>query len=142
MYSHLLSQRKAEYDPEWSIISVMDAKSGEILASSTSPSYNPNSLPENMTYQNPLISYTYEPGSVMKTYTYICAIETGKYDGEKTFLSGGYKFDEDYVIHDWYKPGWGYLTYDVGFMYSSNVGVLSYWTPDDANPNTIAEIKL
>ena len=38
-----------------------------------------------MSYQNPLVSYTYEPGSVMKTYTYMCALETGLYKGDKTY---------------------------------------------------------
>ena len=113
------------YNPKWSIVSVMDAKTGEILASATSPSYNPNSLPSNMSYQNPLVSYTYEPGSVMKIYTYMCAIETGKYDGSKTYLSGSYEFDDGTVMHDWDKKGWGYLNYDTGFSYSSNVGIIN-----------------
>lgn len=114
-----------EYNPDWTIISVMDAKNGEILASATTPSYNPNSLPSNMTYQNPLVSYTYEPGSVMKIYTYMCALETGLYDGEKTYLSGVYEFEDGYKIGDWDKKGWGYLSYDNGFKYSSNVAIIN-----------------
>ena len=114
-----------EYDPKWSIVTVMDAKSGAILASATNPSYNPNSLPDNMSYQNPLVSYTYEPGSVMKIYTYMCAIETGKYDGTKTYLSGKYEFEDGYAIHDWDKKGWGKLTYDTGFSYSSNLAIIN-----------------
>ena len=114
-----------EYDPKWSIVSVMDAKSGAVLASATSPSYNPNSLPDNMSYQNPLVSYTYEPGSVMKIYTYMCAIETGKYDGTKTYLSGKYEFEDGYAIHDWDKRGWGKLSYDTGFSYSSNLAIIN-----------------
>lgn len=113
------------YNPEWTIVSVMDAKNGEILASATSPSYNPNSLPNDMQYQNPLVSYSYEPGSVMKTYTYMCAIETGAYDGSKEFLSGGYEFSDGTVVHDWDPEGWGYLSYDVGYSYSSNVGIIN-----------------
>ena len=120
-----IKELQEKYNPKWSIVSVMDAKTGEILASATSPSYNPNSLPKNMSYQNPLVSYTYEPGSVMKTYTYMCAIETGKYDGSKKYLSGKYEFDDDYIIHDWDKNGWGYLSYDQGFVYSSNVGIIN-----------------
>ena len=113
------------YEPEWSIISVMDAKTGDILASSTSPSYNPNSLPDNMSYENPLVSYVYEPGSVMKTYTFMCALETGKYDGTKTYKSGSYEFNDGTVISDWNPDGWGYLTFDQAFPYSSNVGIIN-----------------
>lgn len=120
-----INEISSNYDPKWSIVSVMDAKSGAILASATTPSYNPNSLPSNMSYQNPLVSYTYEPGSVMKIYTYMCAIETGKYDGEKLYLSGSYEFENGEKIHDWDKQGWGYLTYDNGFSYSSNVAIIN-----------------
>lgn len=120
-----INEIEEKYDPKWSIVAVMDAKNGSILASSTSPSYNPNSLPKNMSYQNPLVSYTYEPGSVMKIYTYMCAIETGLYDGTKTYLSGKYKFNDGTIMHDWNKSGWGYLTYDTGFSYSSNVAIIN-----------------
>ena len=113
------------YGPQWSIIAVMDAKTGDILASSTSPSYNPNSLPDDMSYQNPLVSYTYEPGSVMKTYTFMCALETGKYDGNKTYNSGSYKFNDGTIISDWNTYGWGTLTFDQILPYSSNVGIIN-----------------
>ena len=113
------------YNPEWTIVTVMDAKTGDILASATNPSYNPNSLPSDMQYQNPLVSYSYEPGSVMKTYTYMCAIETGLYDGSKTFESGGYEFSDGTVVHDWDPDGWGFMSYDTGFSYSSNVGIIN-----------------
>lgn len=115
----------ATYRPEWTMISVMDAKSGSILASATSPSYNPNELTSDMLYQNPLVSFEYEPGSVMKIYTYMCAIETGRYNGEKKYLSGSYEVDEDTTIHDWNNKGWGYLNYDTGFAYSSNVAIIN-----------------
>ena len=114
-----------EYEPEWSIISVMDAKNGAILASATTPSYNPNNLSSEMSYQNPLVSYAYEPGSVMKIYTYMCAIETGLYDGEKEYLSGSYTFSDGTKMHDWDKKGWGNLTYNDGFSYSSNTAIIN-----------------
>ena len=113
------------YEPDWSLVSVMDAKTGAILASATTPSYNPNSLSSDMSYQNPLVSYVYEPGSVMKIYTYMCAIETGLYDGSKTYLSGSYEFNDGTKMHDWDKKGWGQLTYDEGFSYSSNTAIIN-----------------
>lgn len=109
------------YSPEWALIAVMDAKTGDILATSSIPSYDPNV--KNITdYENPLITKVYEPGSVMKTYTYMCAMENGVYDGNATYLSGNYKIGDD-VINDWYHPGWGMVTFDKGFEYSSNVGI-------------------
>lgn len=114
----------AVYKSEWMIMVAMDAKTGEILGSATSPNFNPNSLSSNMSYQNPLVSYSYEPGSVMKIYTYLCANDTGNYDGSKLFKSGYIKIGKDRV-NDWNKVGWGKISYDVGFTYSSNVGAIS-----------------
>lgn len=113
------------YEADWSIVTVMDAKTGAILASATTPSYNPNSLSSEMSYQNPLVSYSYEPGSVMKIYTYMCALETGLYDGNKEYLSGTYEFSDGTKMSDWDKKGWGNLTYDQGFSYSSNVAIIN-----------------
>lgn len=110
-----------EYDPEWSMIAVMDAKTGDILASAGTPSFNPN-LRNITSYENPLVSNAFEPGSTMKIYTYMCAIDKGSYNGTETFKSGSIEV-ADAVIRDWNNTGWGTITYDKGFEYSSNVGV-------------------
>ena len=109
------------YNPEWMLIAVMDAKTGEILASSSSPSFDPN-VRDISNYENPLSSYSYEPGSTMKTYTYMCAIEKGTYNGSLTYKSGSIVVDkENNVISDWNPLGWGNLTFDQGYAYSSNI---------------------
>ena len=110
-----------DWNPEWIIMAAMDAKTGEILGSATSPTFNPNNLSSSMSYQNPLVSYQYEPGSVMKIYTYLCAADTGKYDGNKKYKSGSIEIGKDRV-NDWKPSGWGNISYNVGFNYSSNVG--------------------
>lgn len=112
-----------EYNPEWTILTVMDAKSGKILGSATNPSYNPNLL-DMKSYENPLVTYAYEPGSTMKIYTYMCAMEKGTYNGDATYLSGKYDIGEN-TVQDWNGKGWGYITYDLGFEYSSNVAVVN-----------------
>lgn len=110
-----------KYSPDWMTINVMDAKTGDILASSSTPSYDPNVL--NITnYENPLTSFVYEPGSVMKIYTYMCAIEKGTYKGNDTYTSGKITV-EDTDIYDWNVKGWGNITFDYGFEMSSNVAV-------------------
>ena len=116
-----IKESETLYDPEWMMITVMDAKTGDILGTSSSPSFDPNVLDiEN--YESPLVTYQYEPGSTMKIYTYMCAMENGKYVGDQTYLSGAYQFEQN-VVNDWNKYGWGYITYDLGFQYSSNVAV-------------------
>ena len=118
------------YHPEWAVIGVMDAETGDILASSSTPSFDPN-LRNITDYENPLITKTYEPGSVMKTFTYMCAMENGKYNGDETFLSGKFEVGED-TIFDWYHPGWGMISYDKGLEYSSNVGIANLLSKKDA----------
>lgn len=109
------------YTPNWVGLTVMDAKTGKILGTSTAPSFDPNV--RNITnYENYLTSYAYEPGSTMKTYTYICALEKGNYDGNATYKSGSIDIGED-TINDWNRTGWGTVTFDKGYEYSSNVGI-------------------
>ena len=110
------------FNPEWVTITVADADTGAIIGSSTSPSFNPNKL--NITnYNNPLTSYTYEPGSTMKIFSFMSAIEEGKYNGADTYHSGTIEV-ADYKIKDWNNTGWGTITYDTGFTYSSNVAAV------------------
>ena len=116
-----VKQIDSEYSPEWVIMEVMDAKTGDILASSSTPSFDPNV--RNITnYENPLVSYQFEPGSTMKTFTYMCAMENNQYNGSDTFLSGNFKIGND-TVNDWNRNGWGTITFDKGYEYSSNVGI-------------------
>ncbi len=116
-----VKESSAEYNPEWMTLTVMNAKTGDILGSSSTPSFNPN-IKDITNYENPLVSYLYEPGSTMKIYTYMCAMESGKYNGSDTFKSGNIKIGDD-TIKDWNTKGWGTITYDKGFEFSSNVAI-------------------
>ena len=118
-----ISNIAERFDPEWAVIGVMDAKTGDILASGSIPSFNPNTR-DITSYENPLVSYAFEPGSTMKTYTYMCAMEKGTYNGGETFKSGSIDV-LDATIRDWNNTGWGTITFDKGYEYSSNVGVVN-----------------
>ncbi len=108
-----------ESDPSWASIAVVEAKTGKILGVASSPSFNNNTL-EIKSYYDPFISYEYEPGSVMKIFSFLASMENGLYDGSATYKSGSLVVD-DVTIKDWNKYGWGTITYDEGFMGSSNV---------------------
>ena len=112
---------EANYKYEWFQIHVMDAKTGDIVASASSPSYDPN-IRDLVNYENNLTAIVIEPGSVMKTFTYMCAMEKGTYQGDKTFKSGNIIVGDTY-IEDWNVRGWGTITYDYGYIQSSNVGI-------------------
>ena len=114
---------------EWVLMGVMDAKTGAILGYSSTPSFDPN-IRNLKNYMDPLVSYAYEPGSTMKTFSYMCAIDSGKYDGKATFQSGSKTYvserdkNDTVTIKDWNNgKGWGRITYDYGFAMSSNIGV-------------------
>lgn len=112
-------------EAEWGFMIVADAKTGAILAYSTMPSFDPNK--KNMTsYIDLMTGNTYEPGSTMKIFSYLCAIDGGNYDGSRTYDSGEIIYEASNgtknVIHDWNKVGWGNISYDYGFAMSSNVG--------------------
>ncbi len=105
---------------DWLTVSVMDAKTGAILASSSDPSFNLNKL-DVKDYLNPLTSYQYEPGSTMKIFSFLASMEAGKYDGSAKYHSGRKQVDNA-IIQDFNGGrGWGDITFDVGFAYSSNV---------------------
>ena len=114
---------------EWVVMGVMDGKTGAILGYSSTPSFDPN-IRNLKNYMDPLVSYAYEPGSTMKTFSYLCAINSGKYNGSDTFMSGSKTYvsaldDKDTVtIKDWNEgKGWGRISYDRGYAMSSNIGV-------------------
>ena len=109
-----------KYNTDWAIFTVMDADTGAIVASATSPNFNPNDTNTITSYMNPLVSYQYEPGSVMKIFSFASAIEEGLYDGDETYQSGSIQVDSETVISDVDKT-WGVITFDTGFAYSSNV---------------------
>ena len=116
-----IKESQNTYSPEWITISVMDAKTGDILGTSSTPSFDPN-VRNIINYENILTSLPFEPGSTMKTYTYMCALEKGIYDGNATFTSGSFQVGED-TVNDWNRTGWGDISFDKGFEYSSNVGI-------------------
>ena len=120
-----------EFEMSWITFTIADAKTGAILGSASNPTFNLNKL--NITsYLDPLVSYQYEPGSTMKIYSFLAAMENGVYDGSDTYMSGTIKVDNA-TIKDFNGVGWGKITYDEGFAYSSNTAAtnLSFKTGRD-----------
>jgi len=120
-----VNKMMSDSEAEWGMMVVADAKTGAILSYSTGPSFDPNE--RNITnYVDLLTGNTYEPGSTMKIFSYLCSIDNGKYDGSLTYKSGSIEYEGNngskIVIHDWNDDGWGNITYDYGFAMSSNVG--------------------
>ncbi len=112
------------YDWEWFTVTIMDAKTGAVLATASDPGFDPN-VRNISNYMDIFCQTPYEPGSTMKTFTYMAAMENGVYDGSETYKSGTYETSDGTVIGDWNRNGWGVITFDRGYAYSSNVGVIN-----------------
>ncbi len=103
---------------------MLDAKTGEILALVSQPSYNPNNRadlkPGNM--RNRAVADLVEPGSTMKPFTVAAAIESGRYSpGTIVDTSPGWIRVKRKAIRD--HRNYGELDLTGIITKSSNVGV-------------------
>jgi penicillin-binding protein 2B len=121
---------------------VMEVKTGKILATGQFPSFDPNKK-DITEYQSYLTQKIYEPGSTLKAFTYAAAIDSGVYQGNDTFNSNPFIVGLDKngnairlssstnsigSIRNANNRTWGTINYDVGFAHSSNVGIASLLT--------------
>jgi len=118
-----LREAGRKYGFEWLTLVVADAKTGAILGLSQEPTFDPNT--RDIKNWLDITTSAYEPGSIMKTYTYMAAMEAGTYKGDQTFKSGVFTADDGTKIYDWNRVGFGNITYDQGFAASSNVGIIN-----------------
>ena len=119
---------------------VMEIETGKILAWASYPTFDQNEHKEIPSYQDAISTSTYEPGSVMKPFTYAVAIDTNVYPYNKTFTA--YQFWYNYdpntgkitripnesetpypYIADALDEDFGTITFDQGLAFSSNVGI-------------------
>lgn len=119
----VMSEVVEEYDPERITATVMNAKTGEIIAMGNRPSYNPNEPADVQNWYNDVISSPFEPGSTVKMFTWAAAIDAGVYVGDELYKSGRYRANErlDAIEDHNNGDGWGLITFDEGFKRSSNV---------------------
>lgn len=146
----------------WGI--VMEAKTGRILAQAGYPSYDLNTregVDENA-YNIPS-QRPFEPGSIMKVFTYAAAMNEGVYDGNAMFRSkdayiyydeNNKPFRSDTIIpgaklvttiSDAQGRDNGIVSYDTGFIRSLNTGItslLTHYLDVDTNVEYFRKFKL
>ena len=118
-----MSRVNDQYKPQSMVAVVANPKTGEILAMSQRPTFNPDTregLDGN--WLNDVIENTIEPGSTFKTFTVAAAIDSGNWYPNAEYQSGQYKVYKD-TIRDHNRYGWGKISYLVGFQRSSNTAM-------------------
>ena len=105
---------------------VMDSTTGGIVASADYPSYSANAF----NHTNPalftdnVLSYLYEPGSVMKVVTLSGAIDAGAITPSTVINDPGYLNVGGYRITDWDSRNHGNIDYTYVLEHSLNVGAM------------------
>ncbi|KMK77113.1 penicillin-binding protein [Alkalihalobacillus pseudalcaliphilus] len=119
----VMTEVDEQYKPERMIAIVADPKTGQILAMSNRPSFNPNRYESITNYMNYAVSDHFEPGSTVKMFTVAAAIEEGKFNQDQLYQSGTIQVGPDPVRDHNYGRGWGEITFEEGFYRSSNVAM-------------------
>lgn len=110
-----LSQAMTKYNAEQALAIAMNPKTGEILALSSYPTYDPSKFEEvesSIYNRNLPVWMTYEPGSTFKIITLSAAVEEKVVDLEKdTFFDKGYTMVEGVRLRCWKREGHGEETF-------------------------------
>ena len=105
---------------------VMKAKTGEVLAMATKPSFDLNNIPRDDLEKLfdfskiKAITDVYEPGSTFKILTLAAALEEGVVDLDDHFFCPGYRVIDGVRIKCWKSHGHGSQTLAEGFANSCN----------------------
>ena len=106
---------------------VVDPKTGKILAMASVPSFDPNgyaTVDDYSKFMNPAVSFSYEPGSVMKPITMAMGIEEGKVSPDTEYVDTGSVTQSGYTIHNAMNKSYGRSTMTKVLEQSINTGVI------------------
>lgn len=121
-----LDQAEAKYEPDGAMAIAMNPNTGEVLAMSSRPDFNPEhyrEVPAEVYNQNKPVWMQYEPGSTFKLITLAAALEEGVVDLENdTFHDPGYINVAGTKLRCWKKGGHGHQTFLEVVQNSCNPG--------------------
>lgn len=117
---------------------VLDIQNGDVLALVSSPSFNPNLFPQGISRKdwhelrdNPYVPLTnkgisglFPPGSTVKLFVALAALQSGVIDQTSTVYCPGYIYVGDHKFHCWRKEGHG--TVNVSRALSESCDVFFY----------------
>ena len=106
---------------------VMDPHTGAILAMASQPQFDPNEYSKVEDYSvflNPALSFSYEPGSIMKPITMAIGIEEGKVSPHTEYVDTGVVQEAGYAIRNSEDKVYGRSTMTTVLDQSINTGVI------------------
>ncbi len=134
-----------KYGAQGGSIVIMEPDTGKILAMASEPSYDPNTFNEvseddQWKFVNPSVTYSWEPGSIMKPVVMAAAINDGKVepDTKPDDLEGGFSnmiTVDGYEIHNSDDVAHGYETMTEVLENSDNIGMA--WVSDKLGKDTM-----
>lgn len=123
----ILDTALGEYGAVDGVIAIMDPRTGEMLALATSRRmdlnqfWNYDVVYDNATDFNPVISKTYEPGSVIKILTMAAALDSNTVAPGTTYLDTGSILIGGVTIQNWDRNPWGVQNMIGCLQHSLNV---------------------
>lgn len=143
-----MDEVQEKYQPYEMTAMLVEAKTGNIVAASQRPTFNPEtkeglggdsdvideieeaddseeSEEEGIQWYNLLTQMPIEPGSTMKAFTVASSIDLGQFDQNALVKTGVREFEDGTKIFDWDNVGVGTVTYRQAFAYSSNVAMVT-----------------
>lgn len=127
----ILDEALSDYGAQEGVIAIMDPQNGELLAVATSRRMNLNNFWDygvvynNATDFNPVISKTYEPGSVIKIVTMAAALDSNTVVPSTTYLDTGSILIGGVTIQNWDRNPWGVQNMIGCLQHSLNVCMVS-----------------
>jgi cell division protein FtsI (penicillin-binding protein 3) len=120
---HILDLHKEKLQAKEILASVMDSKTGNIIAIASSRRYEINNIKDADSLTISAIRYIFEPGSVMKPIVFALLLQDGKVETDdivRTF-NGRFKLGNKVVTDEHKYP---YLSAENVIVHSSNIGMI------------------
>lgn len=123
----ILKQTMEKFSADSATVIVMQPQTGKILAMANQPSFDPNNYSQTediSRFANPAVSEPYESGSVFKAFTEAIGIDSGKINGDTTYIDTGAVNEAGYEIHNSDLKANGLQTMTQVLEKSLNTGVI------------------
>lgn len=124
---------------------VMDPNTGEVIAMSSLPNYNPGNyglVKDASAYINQVTEVPYEPASICKSFAFSAAINEGKMTSETTYFNQGYEIVDGWKIQNAEQRAilYGTINMKTALYWSLNTGSIHALKLLGDNPDSITQV--